>query len=189
MQHAEVIKTELGSVAATILAWDRSGGSIKIFLDTGVSLSLFFFCFFLLTRRSAAYKKEKEKNEPKSSLGWTERKWLRRRSDLRETRAVDTSQLQLASRRYNPKNTRNQFSEMSVTPFDFSGEVPSPRLGPCATRESQSLFCSFYDFEILFARVATDAYRIIYAAGPESCNRVYFNLVRHYRTSPSILIT
>ncbi|KAL0114493.1 hypothetical protein PUN28_011630 [Cardiocondyla obscurior] len=41
--------------------------------------------------------------------------------------------------RYVSANTRNQFSEMSVTPFDFSGgaesggTVSSPRLGPCAS--------------------------------------------------------
>ena len=64
-----------------------------------------------------------------------------------------------------------------------------PRLRPCALRESSWFsFCLFHDFEILLAGVATDAYLIIYAVGPENCNGVYFNF-HHYRVSPSILIT
>lgn len=111
-------KQKLG--AAATLAWDRSGGSIKIFLDargdSSTSLSPW------ASTRSAAYKKKQEKKKKGKSRSsrWGGRRGngFRRWSDSRETRAVDTSQLQLArlSRRCNPKNTRIQFSEMSVTP-------------------------------------------------------------------------
>lgn len=67
-------KQKLGAVA--LLAWDRSGGSIKIFLDAGGTLRLLFFSWS--STRSAVYKKKKKDKKKKQTLplGWTKRKWF-----------------------------------------------------------------------------------------------------------------
>lgn len=91
-------KQKLG--AAATLAWDRSGGSIKIFLDTGgFSLaflsSLSFFSFFSLTRRSATYIKKKKSKSPH----WCERRGNGLDDDRIRGEHVQSIRLSCSSRR------------------------------------------------------------------------------------------
>jgi len=182
-------KQKLG--AAATLAWDRSGGSIKIFLDargdSSTSLSPW------ASTRSAAYKKKnkkRKKREKAEAPAGVDGEEMALDDDRIREKHVQSIRLSCSSRVFRDGAIRrireSNFRRCLLPPLWFFWWVSSSRLRPCASL-SRSSFCFRCRFRNTL-RDATDAYWIIYAAGLESCNGVSFNLGCYYRISLSILI-
>lgn len=184
-------KQKLG--AAATLAWDRSGGSIKIFLDAGGGLFNFSLLFSFDEEKRRVYKKkrERERKRKSRSLCWGGRRGNGLDDNRISGRHVQSIRLSCNScwdcaiRRIRESNFRRRLSP----PLIFLADIFTLRLGTCASRESGSVLVLLVPRFRNTSRDTTDAYRIIYVACSESCNGVYFNLGRNYQAFPSILIT
>lgn len=140
------------------------------------------------TRRSATYKKKERKKKREKEEGERKQKPTARRErggnglddtiGFEGTRAVDTSQLRLASERRDSENIReSNFRKRPSSPLIFQSAGILRRDWDHVRRALSLAFLVLLASTISKYSRATrrHAYRIIYAACSENRNGVYFN--------------